>query len=275
MKATYRIKKEELFSTPLPVKTRTYKPVSHKQLADTTLEAIHKAGFTLDKEIYTAAIDGEIANARYTIRDVADEEMQLEIGWQNSYNKQLTLKFAIGTQIFICQNGCVSGNMGSFKRKHTGDVVDFAPLHMIESIKKSGETFREIQSQRDRMKEIELSSDVRAALLGQMFFEEDLIRSSQLNIIKDEIKKPTFDYKCPNSLWEVYNFATFAMRDNNPRTWMSDHIRLHDFFNKSAMIDGIKRPAIIDVTPPVEVAPNQTNLLDEISSVTGGSWSRS
>ena len=174
MEKTYRVPEATLFATPLPMETRTYKPVSHKEIADTTLESIHKAGFKLDKQEYSSAQDGMIANARYTISDVADSEMQLEIGWQNSYNKKLTLKFAIGTRIFICQNGCVSGDMGAFKRKHTGDVVDFAPSAIIKAIERSGDTFKDIQYQRDLMKDIETTRQVQAELLGRMFIEHDL-----------------------------------------------------------------------------------------------------
>lgn len=230
MKETYKIPRLELFSTPLPVETRTYKPVSHRELADVTLDAINKAGFKVDKQEYSSAKEGQIANARYTISDVADSEMQLEIGWQNSYNKSLSLKFAIGTRIFICENGCVSGDLGAFKSKHMGEVKEYAPAQILESIKASGDTFRLIQEQRDAMKEIEVSKQIQAELLGRMFIEQDIINSTQLNIIKNELKNPSFDYKCEGSLWELYNFTTFSMKEMHPFNWMNDHIKVHDFF---------------------------------------------
>ena len=93
--------KDLLLSTPLPQETNSYKPISHEQLIDLTLTGIEKSGFKLEKEIYSSAQEGNVANGRYTISNVADSEMKLQIGWQNSYNKQLTLKFALGTQIFI------------------------------------------------------------------------------------------------------------------------------------------------------------------------------
>ena len=93
--------KELLLTTPLPQETKSYKPISHEQLIDLTLTGIEKSGFKLETELYSSAQEGNIANGRYTISNVADNEMQLQIGWQNSYNKQLTLKFALGTQIFI------------------------------------------------------------------------------------------------------------------------------------------------------------------------------
>ena len=69
---------------------------------------IHELGV----EEYYSSKEGQVATARYTINNVKDEDMQLEIGWQNSYNKTLSLKYAIGASIFICANGCVTTAIG-------------------------------------------------------------------------------------------------------------------------------------------------------------------
>ena len=124
---TYNTAKAELLAATIPAQTRTYKPVTHAQLMDLTLESIHQAGFTLDQETYSSARDGKVANGKFSIKNVADKEMQLQIGWQNSYDKSLSLKFAIGTKIFICSNGCVSGDYGAFKKKHVGEIQTFTP----------------------------------------------------------------------------------------------------------------------------------------------------
>ena len=223
--------KELMMNTPVPVQTRTYKPVSHSQLIDLTLNSIEKAGFALDKETYSAAADGQIANGRFSISNVADSEMQLQIGWQNSYNKQLTLKFAIGTRIFICQNGCVSGDFGTFKKKHVGEIQSFTPQAITDYIKSAGETFTLMQKQREDMKQIEITKRTKAELIGRMMLEEQFITSTQLNIISRELKAPTHDYGAKDSVWELYNYTTFAMKETHPANWMSNHIKAHQFFN--------------------------------------------
>jgi hypothetical protein len=127
MKNIYEATKAMLINTELPEQTRTYKPVSHEQLIDLTLESIYQAGFELQTELYSSARNGNVANGRFAIKNVADNEMQLQIGWQNSYDKSLSLKFAIGTKIFICNNGSVSGDYGAFKKKHQGEIQTFTP----------------------------------------------------------------------------------------------------------------------------------------------------
>jgi hypothetical protein len=226
--------KELIMNTPVPVQTRTYKPVSHSQLIDLTLNSISKAGFTLDKETYSSAVDGQVANGRFSISNVADSEMQLQIGWQNSYNKQLTLKFAIGTRILVCSNGCVSGDFGAFKKKHVGEIQSFTPSAIVDYIAQAGEAFTLMQQQRESMKQIEITKRTKAELVGRMMLEEQFITSTQLNIISRELKAPTHDYNAKDSLWELYNYTTFAMKETHPSQWMESHIQAHAFFNNYA-----------------------------------------
>lgn len=226
----YNTTRDLLIRAELPAQTRTYKPVSHEQLMDVTLEGIYKAGFKLDQEMYLSSNDHQIATGRYTISNVADSEMQLQIGWQNSYNKQVSLKFAIGVHIMICSNGCVSGDMGTFKRKHMGDVQEYTPQSIMEYVKTAGDSFRQIQSEREAMKNIELTKRQKGELIGRMIVEEGFISSSELNIIRKELQKPTHDYNAQDSLWELYQYTTFAMKETHPANWMSDHISAHSFF---------------------------------------------
>ena len=238
----YNVTKETLLRVDLPLETSTYKPVGHNQLIDVTLEGIEKAGFKLDKEFYSASDKGMVANARYTISDVADSEMQLQIGWQNSLNKKLSLKWAFGVQIFICQNGCVKGDMGSFKKKHTGEIQSFTPRAITEYIKQSGDAFKLIQDERELMKKIEVSKRISAELIGRMFIEEQIITSTQLNIINREIQNPSFNYGADNSLWALYQHSTLSLKESHPTNWMNSHINAHNFFvNETSSLSGTPR----------------------------------
>jgi len=233
---TYGVTRDILLNAELPQQTKTYKPISHEQLMDLTLNSIQGAGFELGTELYSAAREGQVANGRYTIKNIADNEMELQIGWQNSYDKSMSLKFAIGTRIFICSNGCVSGDYGAFRKKHVGSVQEFTPAAITEYIKSAGDAFRRMQEERDRMKEIEITKRTKAELIGRMLIEEQFIQSTQMNIIEREMKNPTHDYGAPDSLWELYNYTTFAMKEIHPTLWMQNHQAAHNFFVNEAGI---------------------------------------
>ena len=229
---TYNTTKGLITSALVPAQTRTYKPIAHSQLIDLTLNGIQAAGFKLDKETYSSAKDGQIANGRFSISNVADSEMQLQIGWQNSYNRTMSLKFAIGTRILVCSNGCVSGDFGAFKKRHKGDIQDFTPQAITDYIKSAGDSFKIMQQQREQMKQVEITKRTKAELIGRMMIEEQFICSTQLNIITKELSNPTHDYGAKDSLWELYNYTTFAMKELHPSLWMESHIKAHKFFNQ-------------------------------------------
>lgn len=248
-RADYTSLKELVTAVPVPQQTRTYKPVSNAQLIDLTLEGINRAGFNLDRESYSLASDGQIATGKFTLSNVQDSEMQIQIAWQNSYNRMVSLKFAIGVRVFVCQNGCVSGDMGTFKKKHQGTVQEFTPTAIGEYIKSAGDAFREMQIQRELMKQIDLTKRQQGELLGRLVYEEEIISTMQLNIIRKELVKPSYDYGVENTLWDIYQHTTHSMKEVHPGSWMSDHMNAHSFFvnAQGELITGKSKPAIITV----------------------------
>jgi len=246
----YSTTKELLLTTDVPQQTKTYKPISHGQLIDLTLNSIVGAGFNLDQETYSSTTDGQVANGKFTISNVADKEMQLQIGWQNSYNKTLSLKFAIGARIFICSNGCVRGDMGSFRKKHVGTVQEFTPTAITDYIKQAGDVFQKMQNERESMKQREITMRTKAELIGRMMIEEQFIASTQLNIIAKELQSPTHDYGAPGSMWELYQFTTQTMRETHPRFWINDHMSAHSFFVNEAGIMVTSKEITVEVPEP-------------------------
>jgi hypothetical protein len=262
---TYNTTRELLLSAELPQETATYKPITHQQLMDLTLESIHQAGFALEKELYSGAKDGNVANGRYTIKNVADNEMQLQIGWQNSYDKSLSLKFAIGTHIFICQNGCVSGDYGAFRKKHKGDVQTFTPTAITEYIKQAGDAFRNLQNEREKMKNVEITKRTAAELIGRMLIEEQFISSTQINVIARELQSPSFDYGAPGSMWELYQHTTYALKESHPSNWMKNHADAHSFFVSES---GIIVPPVATAEQIMTLASDTQEEIDQFRQLT-------
>ena len=234
---SYTTAKSVILSAPLPQQTRTYKPISNQQLVDLTLNGIEKAGYSLERETYLSAKEGNVALGRYNIKGVEDMEMQLQVSWRNSYDKSLPLIYMVGCIIKVCNNGLMrSIGGGSFKKKHQGQIQEFTPVAITEYIKRAADTFVEIQKERELMKEIELTKTLQAQLCGEMFIEHEFIKSTQLNIVKRELECPTYDYGNPNSLWSLFNYTTFSMREIHPSLYAQDHLDAYSFFTDKAGI---------------------------------------
>lgn len=221
--------KEFLLNVVIPDETRSYKPVSHGELIKVTLESIENCGFKLVKEIYTYRKEGLTANGKYLLEYGNDIDMSLMIAWQNSYDKSLSLKFAIGTWVYICENGCVSGNMGAFRSKHVGDVQTVSPALLREYICKAGDHFNTMVAEKEAMKNIQITAKERAALLGVLYIDKKLITSTQLNQIKETIEHPVYDYGAPGTVWGLYNYCTEALRNISPQYWLTAQVNIHKF----------------------------------------------
>lgn len=236
-KVTYETSRQELVGVTLPEESRTYKPFTHQQVIDLTLDGIAGAGFKLGRDKYRGTKSGEVAIGEYSIVDVADTEMQLQISWMNSYNKTKRLTWGIGSQVFICENGNISADFGTFKKKHQGDIQDYSPRAITEHIKRATNTFREMQKEREQMKQIEVDKLAIAHILGELFMNEDFIQSTQLNIIKEQVLNPSFDYNADGSLWQLYNHITYSLKEIHPALYMKHHMDAHKFFvNKGSIL---------------------------------------
>lgn len=226
------ISRQELVNVKLPKPTDSYAPVSHIQVIEMTLEELEKNGFKVLSEGYHTARDGNQARGDYEIA-TKDKEMHIKLAWHNSYDKTIPLRWAIGGHVMICTNGVIVGDMGVFKRRHTGTVIEDYREAVKLHVNVAGEMFEKLVKEREQLKGIELTSRTRAELIGRMFIEDQIITATQLGIIKKEIENPSYgDYKAPGSVWELYNHGTVGMKEDHPSLYIDHHIKYHNFFRK-------------------------------------------
>lgn len=225
------VNKDFLLNQPVPYDTRTYKAFENKAIIENTLEGIERSGFKLKNELYYANNKGTQCLGRYGI-ELTDSKIGVQIAFHNSYDKVLSLKYAVGEVVFICTNGSVSGSDGSFKSKHSGDIQLITPMKMEEFIYKSADKFQNILQRKQRFQEIEISKKTCAELVGRMFVEEEIINTTQLSIIKKEIDNPSFNYDVDNTLWNFWNHCTYAMQETHPKDYIDKSLKLYNLFEE-------------------------------------------
>lgn len=222
---------EDLFEIPLPTKTESYTPVPHREVIGIAREELDKAGLTIINEIYHSAKEGKQAIGSYLIGN-GDPEMNLKLMWHNSYDKTMPLRWAIGANVIVCGNGMVRGDIGAFKRRHTGTVLEDYRKQATVHIGKAGEMFGKLSNDREAMKNIAITKKTVAELMGRMYIEEGIVNATQLGIIRREIENPSYDYKADGSVWQIYNHVTVALKEAHPHNHIEQHIRSHNFFKK-------------------------------------------
>jgi hypothetical protein len=268
-KRTNYVELEFLETAPLPTHAATYTVIPHKRVNDKVAEELSLKGFDIDKILYKANAGAQIASGTVLLRQGTDNEMRMMLTWANSYDKSMRFKCAIGG--YLPQSGSilVSGNMGTWGRKHTGNADREMEQTIQDQLASADTYYSSLVSDKAVMKNIILDPSMKATVLGVIYFQHGLLNSEQTAIIKQEMKKPSFTYNADkDSLWTLYCHIIFALQKSHPKRWLDQQRLIHFFvsemFNLEQLVpytdakeDGEK---IL-----TELNPNQLNTLDEIA----------
>jgi hypothetical protein len=271
--------KAHLISVPLPQHGTSYTVISHQFIIDYAYQALANAGFTVISEEYRCTADGQIAQGVYKLNFNNDPELSMMFAWTNSYNKQVKFKCLVGAYINNTGGVMISGEVGTWVRKHMG-AADTETKEIIDDyISNAHMYYNQLVTDKQAMEQIVLNTRKQAQLLGVLFAEYGILTTEQASIVRDQMKKPSFAFENSDSLWAFYNYVTIALQQSHPRTWMEDQRILHYFI--STIIKSAPVPVPVQVEEPVEEVvdplyevPNQTNILDQIDEITAFSMAQ-
>ena len=266
--------KAHLISVPLPNHGTTYTVISHQFVIDYAYTALANAGFGIVDEEYRCTADGQIAQGIYKLQFNSDPELSMMFAWTNSYNKQVKFKCVIGAYINQTGSVMISGDIGSWVRKHTGSADTETKATIDDYISNAHMYYTQLCSDKATMETVILNKRKQSQLLGVLFAEYEILTTEQASMIRDQMKKPYHVFANTESLWAFYNYVTNALQLSHPRSWMEDQRILHYFistignFNQcspSAQIVQTDDTVVEPVVDPLTVIPNQTNILDQIA----------
>ena len=250
----------KILARELPEKTATYTPISHADVINKVRSEITSAGYIITKEEYRCTNDGDVAIGIFSMKYEEDPDIELSANFLNSYNKQYAFRFALGAVVKVCHNGMILNNnkFGSYKRVHKGDADILAEGKIKEFIEDSSEYWNSLVEHKDKMKHIVLTKAEIYNVLGKLFYEENLLNTMQLNIVKKELDLPSFDYKTPaESAWTLYNHITLALKESHPSTWIKDQSEVHRVFDELLEFKPMEE-AVLDGTELEEMDASDT-----------------
>jgi hypothetical protein len=269
--------KAHLISVPLPNHAATYTVISHQFVIDYAYQALANAGFGIVEEEYRCTADGQIAQGIYKLQFMSDPELSMMFAWTNSYNKQVKFKCVVGAYINNTGSVMISGEVGSWVRKHMGTADTETKDTIDKYISNAHMYYDQLCLDKATMEGVTLNTRKQAQLLGVLFAEYGILTTEQASMVRDQMKKPVHVFADSSSLWAFYNYVTVALQLSHPKTWMEDQRILHYFistignFNKPAApvqvpVIAVPEPEVVD---PLYAIPGQTNILDQIAEVTG------
>jgi hypothetical protein len=273
--------KGTLISVPLPQHGASYTVISHQFVIDYAYQALAAAGFGIVDEEYRCTADGQIAQGIYKLNFNNDPELSMMFAWTNSYNKQVKFKCVVGAYINKTGSVMISGDIGSWVRKHTG-TADAETKSTIDSyIANAHMYYTQLCSDKAAMENITLNKRKQSQLLGVLFAEYEILTTEQASMVRDQMKKPYQVFANTDSLWAFYNYVTNALQSSHPKTWMEDQRILHYFISSINNFQTVPATPVIVPEPSEPSEPvdplttnygepeNQTNLLVQIAEATG------
>lgn len=218
---------QDLFNIPVPQPTASYSPVSHRQIIEQIRENVDKSSLQIVGSNYQATGNGKAMVGTFDLQAESDT-FNYRLAFRNSYDKSMSIAFVGGVSVMICSNGMILGDI-KFLRRHTGTVASELNEKIERVIGNLDEELEMANRHGDQMRSIELNPTSTAELCGRFLMEQEIITSSQLTIIRDQLKRPDYEDFADPTLWSLYNHATHALKKTHPYNYIDAYKKLHNF----------------------------------------------
>lgn len=262
------VTEQELAAVTIPNHGKRYAAITYSNIISEVKRQAAAHNIEIIDTIYRTTEGGKIATGQYFLNYGNDPDIKLMFAWTNSYNKMRRFSCGLGTYVSVCLNGMLTADYSKFSRKHIGSAKkgNTAYQEMVEQIeeqfKLASTVFANMVSDKNRMIERKLENSEINELLGKLFME-DVVGTVQMNIIKQQLKSPSFVYSGDgNSLWHFYNHVTHSLKEEHPMTFDEAHHKLHKTIHNSFFAPANSAPLQL-IAEPEEVAVQEPFMEEE------------
>ena len=118
-------------------------------------------------------------------------------------------------------------------RKHTGTADNEMQQHIFQEMYKMQQVFDGMRKFKENLKSFTFNDEAISSLVGDLYFKFNILKSSQLSVLKKEYYNPTIDYNiAKNNAWHLYNLTTHAIEfKSHPTDYIKQHEQVFKYFN--------------------------------------------
>ena len=254
----------EAFRTDIiPERTRTYCPVTNRELVEMVHRISEEHGLTLVDEKLGLAAKNMRMFGTYLIqgKDFFNNQIQMMLGIANSYDKSLAAKICWGQSIIVCSNlsFCAYGDETGMKsvvgHKHTnmifgGDGLNYRlnkSLELVDHFVRKQERFCERLREQELSKEkayLTVVESARAGVIGKTNILGicDLwnYQTEKHPDTEEEYKNDWHEEFRRKDCYSLFNCFTESNKSRLERNMVSaslDTLKLTEFFNKEFVLN--------------------------------------
>lgn len=220
------ITQEDLLQVTIPKETKTYVPVSHESMINLVREELDKRSIKIKDERFSANRGGLQMFGQFTLEG-GNKEQDLNLGFRNSYDKSMQLGFVAGSRVIVCSNMMFSGDFKS-AHMHNAGIKDELQKIVVQTVDSLEINFKQIQKDSKKLKSVKVDRYKIAEILGDLFLNEEILTTTQLQIIKSELKLQE-NFKA-ETMWDIYNHTTEALKKSPVTRLIDDHVKAHEYY---------------------------------------------
>ena len=188
-----------------------WKGIQHTELLDTMQTAFDKRGWAYDEPKFTLQNDGARMAGAFDLNIPelpAMDDQSYSLGFLTANDRSRSLRMSVGTTVFVCNNGMLTGDIVMQKR-HTLHVslVDEVDAALTAYSEKAAEIPKFVES----LKETAIGQEGADHLLMEAG-RNYVIGWKTLGEVSKEFQNPTFTDNAGESLWALYNAFTYNIK---------------------------------------------------------------
>jgi len=213
-----KVARSDLKDITVPIRTLTYTPVPHVQIAELVAHEAQSRGYAIKSEEYGLSKTGEKMFGVLRFHPEGHPEGHPEytraLGFRNSHDKSMAVGLTAGLSVLVCDNMCFGGET-TIHRKHTSGIEIESLIH--DAFDKLTYQYFKLEQSVDMLKLEKLSIN-KAKLEIVKAAEIKAIPSCDILQVLDEFRKPRHEEFSERNKWSLYNsFTEIAKKYSSTR----------------------------------------------------------
>lgn len=251
---------EDVCQVKMPDETSSYQPVSHGDFYRLCIDrARTELGSKVELETqFGLNKDGNQLFFKISapnIRDTSDRSC-LSIGGRNSYDKSMSVGFAIGFHVFVCDNMAFTSSHTKFVRAHTGNVWEAIETAVMKGMARAEGAMLENSMKMDKLEECAVEDDDVFRMIG-LAQGRQILMPNQANVAYRAWRKPKFEEFEARNAWSAHNALTEAGKTFSPAKIMGRLVDLDRLVDQELVV---KELLAADHETKVEGVANELGL---------------
>jgi hypothetical protein len=220
---------QDVIAVPVPQETETYVPVPYADYIGKLIEQGEDKllGFNLESRKYGLAREGNFLFGLHTYKDGSDNQ-ELAVGFRTSYNKLLANSMAIGSQVIVCENLMLTGDI-VVMRKHTKNVWNDLDAMLGKGFGDAPINWDKSLRHEEVLRNFPIGNDEAYGFLGNATGRK-ILALRQFKRAMDEWRQPSHNEHGKGNAWTLYQAITESLKSTPIHNYMEKHRAIERLF---------------------------------------------